>query len=279
MVYAVFVPLFFTRIGLGIDFFKNFNLFLVVFVSAVGIIGKFSGAWLGAIFSGLPKVNRLSVAIAHTPGGSMEIVIGTLALRYNLISETMFVAIVLGGLISSVILGPWLQYSIRRRKSVSILEFFSRREVIPSLKSGGRDNAIRELCLLAHEQGNMPSVEALEEAVLKRENSMGTAMEEGVAVPHARIPHLPHPVVVFGLSQAGIEWNSPDGKPSHFIFLILTPKEDDDIQVQILKILARAMSDKGAREAIMRCGNQSDLWQALQDIFTTHQVTRGKEHR
>src|SRR3989338_6330695 len=113
MVYAIFVPLFFARIGLGIDFFRNFNLFLVLFVSIIGISGKFIGAWLGVTFTSLARVNRLSVAIAHTPGGSTEIVIGILALKYNLISGPMFVAIVFGGIISSIILGPWLKHSLR----------------------------------------------------------------------------------------------------------------------------------------------------------------------
>ena len=279
MVYAIFVPLFFAGIGLGIDFFKNFNLFLVLFVSVIGIFGKFLGAWLGVAFTDLPKVNRLSVAIAHTPGGSMEIVIGILALKYNLINEPMFVAIVFGAVISSVILGPWLKQAMYRRKTRSVLEFFSRREIIAELKSSDRDNAIRELCLLACEQGNMPSADALSLAVLTRENSMGTAIEEGVALPHARIPSLVRPMVVFGKSQFGIEWNSPDGQPAHFIFLILTPREDDDIQVQILRIIARIMSEKEAREALMQAADQQQIWQVLEEAFTEHQVVRKTKNR
>ena len=277
MVYAIFVPLFFARIGLGIDFFRNFNLFLVLFVSIIGISGKFIGAWLGVTFTSLARVNRLSVAIAHTPGGSTEIVIGILALKYNLISGPMFVAIVFGGIISSIILGPWLKHSLRARKVISVLEFFSRREVIAQLKAADRDNAIRELCAVASEQGNSPPAEALSEAVLKRENSMGTAVEEGIALPHGRIPALIRPAVVFGRSEFGIDWNSPDGKPAHFIFLILTPKEDDDIQVQILCIIARSMSDNKTQGALMAAADQQGIWQVLQEAFTVHQVVRKKQ--
>lgn len=274
MVYAIFVPLFFARIGLGIDFFKNFNLFLVLFVSIIGILGKFLGAWLGVSFTNLSRVNRLSVAIAHTPGGSMEIVIGILAFKYNLISEPMFVAIVFGGVISSIILGPWLKHSLCGRKIISVLEFFSHREIVAELKATDRDNTIRELCVVASEGGNLPPAETLSDAVLKRENSMGTAIEEGIALPHARIPALIRPVVVFGRSEFGIDWNSPDGGPSHFIFLILTPKEDDDIQVQILRIIARTMSDKETQGALMTAGDQQGIWQVLQEAFTIHQVVR-----
>ena len=122
MVYAIFVPLFFVTIGLKIDFLKNFDIFLVLFVSSIGIAGRFFGAWLGVTFTNLSRANRLSIAIAHTPGGAMEIVVGVLALEYHLISEPVFVAIVFGAVVSSVILGPWLNHSIKRRKEISILE-------------------------------------------------------------------------------------------------------------------------------------------------------------
>ncbi|TBR17961.1 hypothetical protein EPO66_01765 [bacterium] len=276
MVYAIFVPLFFARIGLEIDFFEHFDIFLVFFVVLIGISGKFLGAWLGVTFTNLPRVNRLSVAIAHTPGGSMEIVIAIIAFKYNLISLPMLVAIIIGGVISAIILGPWLKYSLRRRKTISVLEFFSHRDIVSDLKALDRDNAIRELCLAASEQGNLPLADILGEVVLKREETMGTAIEEGVAIPHARLSSLIRPVVVFGRSKNGIDWDSPDGKLSQFIFLILTPQEDDDIQVQILRIIARTMSDKKTREDIMAAAGKQEVWQVLQEAFTVQQVIRKK---
>jgi len=274
MVYAIFVPLFFARIGLGIDFFKHFNPFLVLFITIIGVCGKFFGAWLGVTFTSLPRVNRMSVAIAHIPGGSMEIVIGMLALKYNLISQPMFVAIVFGGVISSMILGPWLKHSLCGRKIIGVLEFFSHREIVAQLKATDRDNAIRELCAIASEQGNLPPADKLSMEVIRRENSMGTAIEEGIALPHARIPALIRPIVVFGRSESGIDWDSPDGTPAYFIFLILTPKEDDDIQVQILRIIARSMSHKKTQKALMAAADEQAIWQVLQEAFTQHQVVR-----
>jgi len=274
MVYAIFVPLFFARIGLEIDFFEHFDMFLVLFVILIGISGKFLGAWLGVTFTDLPRVNRLSVAIAHTPGGSMEIVIAIIAFKYNLISLSMLVAVVIGGVVSAIVLGPWLKYSLRRRKTISVLEFFSHRDIIPDLKALDRDNAIRELCLVASEQGSLPLADILGEVVLKREETMGTAIEEGVAIPHARLSSLVRPVVIFGRSKIGIDWDSPDGKPSQFIFLILTPQEDDDIQVQILRIIAKTMSDKKTREDIMAASGQQGVWHILQAAFTVQHVVR-----
>ncbi len=272
MVYAIFVPLFFVNIGLKVDFLTGFDFFLVLLISVIGISGRFLGAWLGVALTKLPKTNRLSIAIAHTPGGAMEIVVGLLALEYNLITEPVFVAIVFGAVISSVILGPWFNYSIRKRKEVSVLEYFFARGVVPDIKSRDRNQAIQELCELAAGQEETVEVESIYEAVLRRENEMGTALEEGIAVPHARLPEVKIPLVIFGRSPEGVEWNSPDGKPANLIFLILTPKEDYDTQVQILSFIAKAMSDEGMRSAIMNAPDRHEIREELQKIFASKHI-------
>ncbi|MFH1888470.1 MAG: cation:proton antiporter [Candidatus Omnitrophota bacterium] len=274
MVYAIFVPLFFASIGLRVDFLKNFDALLVVLVTAIGIFGRFIGAWIGVNFSKVSRVNRLSIAIAHTPGGSMEIVVGILALQYNLITEPIFVAIVFSAVFSSVILGPWLKHAVSKREEINILEFFRFHTVIADIKSTERNGAIQELCAAVAEQGNTPHYETLYHAVLGRENTMGTAIEEGIALPHARISRLISPIVAFGRSDAGIEWNSPDGKATHLIFLIFTPKEDDWIQVQILRIIAKTMSDRKIQGALMAASDRHSIWRVLQEGFTLHQVVR-----
>jgi Kef-type K+ transport system membrane component KefB len=274
MVYAIFVPLFFAGIGLKTDFFSNFDILLVLFVSIIGIGGRFLGAWVGVNLTKVSKVNRLSVAIAHTPGGTMDIVVGLFALQYHLISETVFVAIVAGAVISSLLLGPWLSYSIKRRKEISILEYFPRETVISSLKADNKDNAIKQLCELAGEQENMPGIEKLYTAVMERENEMGTAVEHGIAIPHARFVTLANPLIVFGRSVAGIDWDSPDGKPTQFIFLILTPHGDEDIQVQILSLIAKVMSNKQARNEVFRTADSGEIWAILQKAFSVYHIVR-----
>lgn len=274
MVYAIFVPIFFAGIGLRLDFFKNFNIFLVVIVTVIGLLARFGGAWLGVNFTTQSKANRLSIAIAHTPGGPMQIVLGILALQAHLITEPVFVAIICGAVISSIILGPWLSHSIKNRKEISILEFFSKTAIILGLKAKERDIAIRELCDLAAEHENLPSGEAIYHAVHQREEDLGTAMEKGVAVPHARIAFIKKPLVVVGYSPSGIDWNAPDDKLTQFIFLILTPQEDDESQIHLLASIAKMMIKDENQKAISQCKDREEMWQILQHSLSARIIKR-----
>jgi Kef-type K+ transport system membrane component KefB/mannitol/fructose-specific phosphotransferase system IIA component (Ntr-type) len=274
MVYAMFIPLFFTGIGLKMDFFRSFDIVLVLFVSVIGILGKFIGAWFGAKFAKVSNEDILPVAIAHIPGGSMEIVIGILALHYRLINEPVFVAIVFGAVVSSSLLGPWLKYAVNRRKEIKILEYFSRSNVIFNLHATDTNNAIRELSAVVSEQHAMPNLDTLYYAVSQREKSMGTAVEKGLVLPHARIQALIKPVVAFGRSEIGIDWDSPDGNPSHFIFLILTPKDNDWAQVQILRIIAKTIDREELRKSILKANDPKALWDILEEAFTDHHIIK-----
>jgi len=263
MVHAIFIPLFFASIGLKVDFLASFDWFLVAFIFLIGLGGRFAGAWLGTKMTRQSPANRLLISIAHTPGGEMQIVVGMLALEYGLITEPVFVAIVFGAIGSSMTLGPWMKYALKTRKEVRIEEYFIRGGVVAALKAAARDEAIAELCACAAAQEPSHSAQEFIEAVMKRERQMSTAIGEGLAVPHGRIPGLAKPMIAFGRSTGGIEWNAADGVPARFIYLVLTPAEDPDTQLHILRSIALAMNAPSLRSEIIAAKDDRQLWDIL----------------
>ncbi len=274
MVYAIFVQLFFENIGLRIDFIKNFDLFLVFFIGGLSIFGKFIGAWVGTLVSSVSKEVRVPIAIAHIPGGVMEIVVGALALENHLITEKIFVAIICSSVGSSMLVGPWLSYSIKRRKQVSVVEFFLQRVILSDIRVADRESAIVQLCELVGLQKNMPPTDIIVENVLKREREMGTALADGIAVPHARLSGLTRPVIAFARSLSGIDWDSSDGKPAQMVFLILTPASDDALQIQILRAIARVTSDEKMRRQILKAADNQKIWDILHHFFTAQSISQ-----
>jgi len=273
MVHSIFIPLFFASIGLKIDFLANFDWFLVSFILVIGVSGRFLGAWVGVGLAKLPKSNRFLISFAHIPGGEMQIVVSILALEYGLITETVFVAIIFGAVFSSIILGPCMSFSLKKRKEVSIEEFFSRRAILTELKASTPSDAIRELSIAIAAQENMPDEDIIYNMVIERENRMGTAIE-CCAIPHANIVHLKKPVIAFGKSVSGIDWDSPDGSPTHFVFLILTPEEDSESQLSILRAISMAMSKDELRGALHEADSYGEIWKTLHDEIVSHKIVR-----
>ncbi|MBF0252653.1 MAG: cation:proton antiporter [Candidatus Omnitrophica bacterium] len=274
MVHSLFIPLFFASVGLKIDFLNNFDLWLVIFIFVIGFLGRFLGAWIGVTMAKSSRADRLLISLAHTPGGEMQIVIGILALEYKLITEPVFVAIVFGAVLSTVILGPLMSLALRLRKHVDIRDYFIKRAVINDLEANDKEGAIKELSETISSQENMPDTETIYSTVIERENQMGTGIEKGISVPHGRISSLIGPVIAFGRSRKGIEWDSPDGNPAKYIFMILSPKENTGVQLQILRLIAMVMSDDSAINKFNSAKGQDELWEVLRESFSEKSIIK-----
>lgn len=272
MVHAIFVPLYFASLAIQIDFFANFDAFLVAFVTVVSIAGKYFGAWLGARGTGLSAVERVSIGIAFTPSGVTGIVVAAVALEYQIITVPVFVSIVLSAIVSSLLVGPWLMWSVGRRPAMNIGELLVRRAMIPSLRGRTRDEVIRELCHEVAAHDRLPDADTLVDAVQAREALMGTGVGSGVAVPHARLPDLSKPVITCGRSLVGVDWDAPDGLPVQLVFLLLTPVRDEGAQLQILAGLARTLANADLRDAIVLADSPQAMWQRLQDALRSHDL-------
>ena len=260
MVYAVFVPLFFVSIGLRVDFLANFDWLLVSTVTAVAIGGKLVGAWLGARMSGIPQRDSFAIGIAHTPGGAMEILIGVLALEFGLINLVVFEAIVVAAIVSSILVGPLLSLSLQLRRAFNALKYLFSDAVVFNLAGDTPLKVIAELCRSISTHDGTPGASEACAAVSAREEIMGTGMEHGIAIPHARMQGLSQPVFTLGRSTKGIEWNTPDGLPVKLVFLILTPDPDkDDIQVKILASIARVIEDEKVRSGMLEARDREGM--------------------
>jgi len=268
MVHSVFVPLFFASIGIKIDFLRNLDLILLVVFTTVAIGGKFIGAWIGGMLAKLSRADALSIGLAHIPGGAMEIVIGMLALELGLIPEHVFVAIVFAALSSSVAVGPLLGWSIKRRRPVDVSSFLAREAVIPELKGRTRWEVIPGLCRAAARAAGIVDADPIVSAVLEREKVMGTGLEKGLAVPHGRLSSIETPIIAFGRSRLGINWDARDGMASHCIFLVLTPEREEGMQVQILAAIARSMLREDIPGQLMAADDPEEIFGILRSALS-----------
>jgi two-component system, OmpR family, sensor histidine kinase KdpD len=84
---------------------------------------------------------------------------------------------------------------------------------------------------------------ALYAAILKREGQGSTFFNEGVAFPHVRVRGLPVPVVALGLTKEGVSDVATE-KRMGIVFLILSPEEEPNTQVELLALAGRAARNR-----------------------------------
>jgi len=245
----IFAPLFFASIGLRVNFVENFNLWLTLVILLLAMSGKILGSTLGARLGGLPMRESLGVSFGMSAQGTMGIILGVLALQFELISQEVFVSLVVMALVTSLLSGPLMQHVLRLKKTRRFVQYLQPQGFVSRLTSTDRWAAIHELAKQAANQLDI-SPEIITRAAYAREKLMPTGIGQGVAIPHARLTEIDQPVVLVGLSRTGIDFDAPDTTPAKVIFLILAPQDDDGVQLEILADIAATFKVDEIREKV-----------------------------
>lgn len=85
---------------------------------------------------------------------------------------------------------------------------------------------------------------AFTKVVLEREKISSTGVGDGIAIPHGMSEFIKSPVVVYGYSKKGLEFEAMDDKPVHHFFLIATPKGEGSEHLEILAQLSTQLMNK-----------------------------------
>lgn len=254
----IFAPVFFASIGLKVDFFAHFNPGLVATVLVIACVCKLAGGTLGAFWGGMPRHESWAVGFAMNSRGAMEIILGLLALQAGIIHQELFVALVVMAIVTSMISGPIMRMILKPERVWRLQDALSSKLFLRELNAVTRQEAIHELTEAACTQLNL-SAETVEAAVWAREEAMSTGIGNGVALPHARIPGIKEAMVVMGVSDSGIDFDAPDDRLAHVLFLILTPATDPGVQLTIASELARLFRKPHMLEQILRMQSFTDF--------------------
>ncbi|MHB9027425.1 MAG: cation:proton antiporter domain-containing protein, partial [Candidatus Latescibacterota bacterium] len=258
----IFAPLFFAYIGLRINFAANFVLPLVAAVFLLACAGKVLGCFFGARLGGMRSREALAVGFGMNSRGTMEIILGLLALEYGLIGENLFVALVVMAIGTAMLSGPVIEFLVQEKRPLRLSSLLKPSGFKSECLSATRREVIMELSALAAREAGLDTMQIFR-AAWEREQLIGTALGGGIAVPHARLIEIKQPVVVAGHSVRGIDFNALDGAPVHITFLILTPAGDQRMQLQILSDIARIFTDSTARLAALHARDFTSFFNAI----------------
>ncbi|HMZ88609.1 MAG TPA: cation:proton antiporter [Chitinophagales bacterium] len=112
----IFAPLFFVSIGFRVDFIKNFDGGVIAFVLLIAILGKMVGGYIGGRLGKFSHNESIAIGFGMNARGSQEIVLGLIALNANLITDQIFVALVVMTFVTIMIAGPSIRYFLQQHQ-------------------------------------------------------------------------------------------------------------------------------------------------------------------
>ena len=107
--------------------------------------------------------------------------------------------------------------------AIALSELLDERQVLLQLRSRRLPNALREISQLLAQNGKIDDAEIFLQQVLAREQEHPSAVENGVAFPHARTDLVDEIVIGIGRSRVGIPVDANQER-AHLIFVIGVPE-------------------------------------------------------
>ena len=115
VVMSVLAPLFFATAGLRVDLTvlgKPVVLAAALIALAIAIVGKFSGAYLGALSSRLSRWEALGLGAGMNSRGVIQIVVATVGLRLHVLDTDTYTIVILIAIVTSLMAPPILRRAV-----------------------------------------------------------------------------------------------------------------------------------------------------------------------
>lgn len=137
--------------------------------------------------------------------------------------------------------------------------------VILPLEAADKWQAIHILAESMVRAGALPmhQLGAVEAALVAREESMTTGMEDGIAIPHAAVDDLPEVIAVLGIAPEGVPFEALDGKPARILVCLVIPRAEKLQHIRTLAEIAKLLSRAPVRERLLGCDAPQQVLAAI----------------
>jgi PTS system nitrogen regulatory IIA component len=148
---------------------------------------------------------------------------------------------------------------------MKILDILAPEAVVPEMQAATKPQALTELA--GRLAALHPTIDGarLVQVLTDRESLGSTAIGEGIAIPHGKMPGVNNVVAAFGRSPQGIDFDSLDGKPTRLFFLLVAPEDSAGIHLKALARVSRLLKDKGFRDRLTAGGTGEQLFAIIKE--------------
>src|ERR1700752_4351637 len=134
---------------------------------------------------------------------------------------------------------------------MKIIDILPQENVLADLAGKTKVSVLDELSSALAARHPEISKDRLLEVLLEREKLGSTAIGEGIAIPHGKLPKLAGVVPAFGRSREGGDFQSLDGGKTQLFFLLVAPEEASGAHLKALARVSRLLRDKDFRARLL----------------------------
>lgn len=148
---------------------------------------------------------------------------------------------------------------------MKILDILAPDAIIPDMQATSKPEALQELASILATLHPEIDRARLATVLVEREQLGSTAIGEGIAIPHGKLPGVRSVLAAFARSRGGIDFDSLDGGPTRLFFLLVAPEDSAGIHLKALARVSRLLKDKGFRDRLFASETREELFAVIKE--------------
>lgn len=142
-------------------------------------------------------------------------------------------------------------------------EIIEEENIIPDLKAKDKNGVLEELAEVISSREPSVNKRDLVRVLVERERLGSTGIGDGVAIPHGKLNGIKHPLISFGRSNKGLDFDSMDGQTAYLFFLLVAPENSSSVHLQVLAKIAKILKNGTFRKKLMEARTREEIYQTI----------------
>jgi mannitol/fructose-specific phosphotransferase system IIA component (Ntr-type) len=131
------------------------------------------------------------------------------------------------------------------------------------LKGHTRETVINELLDLLQANGKLLDRTTVLSDILGREQTMSTAIPNGIAIPRAKTNAVQELTVAIGIKKSGVDFDSPFDDKINIIILVLAPPDKAKHLYKFILTLTATLNDDTLRSKLLAAKTPDEIVELL----------------
>lgn len=142
---------------------------------------------------------------------------------------------------------------------MKVSDFLKKDFILSELISQSKEDVLKELSGFLESKDAIRNKEGLLKALLEREALGSTGIGENVAIPHAKSDQIKNITALFARSKEGINFDSLDQKPVHYVCLLIAPSNSTGLHLKALARIAKLLKINDLRTKILTARSTDEI--------------------
>ena len=148
---------------------------------------------------------------------------------------------------------------------MNLSKYLTTETIKMKLEGNSPEEILREMVEVLCEAGKVGSncIDDAVKALIRREKMMSTGLQNGVAIPHAKVSGVKDLVGALAFKPEGIDFGAMDGKPSTIFVMTLSPNDRPVPHVPFLAEVAKILQNTETCERLLSAHNAHEVVDVL----------------